>query len=233
MKKLTRICLIIGICASMLFSASCGNRIEGANMNDSFFDGFITDDSKSLESTLTKEYDLTELKLFFENSNTNENIVFDSLTSVLTFSEVNHQYPVEIVRTGGYSVYRVKQGGYFYVFWIKPLATDSSQANIEPSVYFTAYLPSFKDSSIFDSLEVGISTAKDVKSIDSSFELSFLMSNGVFSYSLLNEETVLEIEYAYQGKIDGYDDLIVKDMEIVSRASAPSRYSAILSSDLP
>ena len=35
------------------------------------------------------------------------------------------------------------------------------------------------------------------------------------------------------GLIDGYDDLIVKEKMIVARDSAPTRYSALLLSDLP
>lgn len=42
-----------------------------------------------------------------------------------------------------------------------------------------------------------------------------------------------QLEYAYQENIDGYDDLIVKEKMIVARDSAPTRYSALLLSDLP
>ena len=146
---------------------------------------------------------------------------------------MNYRYPVEILRTGGYSVYRVSQGGYFYVFWIKPFTIGTRQSNSEPSVYFSAYLSSDTSPDLFDSLTPGISTAADVQRIDPSFELSFLNSNGIFSYSYLNDETILQIEYAYQENIDGYDDLIVKEKMIVARDSAPTRYSALLLSDLP
>ena len=202
-------------------------------MNDIFFNEYVMDDIKTLESNLTKEYDLNELRSFFKGSNANESIGFGSTVSALRFSEVNYRYPVEILRTGGYSVYRVSQGGYFYVFWIKPFATGTSQSNSEPSVYFSAYLSSDISPDLFDSITPGLSTAEDVRKIDPSFELSFLMSSGIFSYSYINDETILQIEYAYQENIDGYDDLIVKEKMIVARDSAPTRYSALLLSDLP
>ena len=233
MKKYMCICLFIVSCVVILLFASCGNKKDESDMNDIFFNEYVMDDIKTLESNLTKEYDLNELRSFFKGSNANESIGFGSTVSALRFSEVNYRYPVEILRTGGYSVYRVSQGGYFYVFWIKPFATGTSQSNSEPSVYFSAYLTSDISPDLFDSLTPGISTAEDVQRIDPSFELSFLNSNGIFSYSYINDETILQIEYAYQENIDGYDDLIVKDIAIVARASAPTKYSALLFSDLP
>lgn len=233
MKKYMCICLFIVSCVVILLFASCGNKKDESDMNDIFFNEYVMDDIKTLESNLTKEYDLNELISFFKGSNANESIGFGSTVSALRFSEVNYRYPVEILRTGGYSVYRVSQGGYFYVFWIKPFATGTSQSNSEPSVYFSAYLASDISPDLFDSLTPGISTAEDVQRIDPSFELSFLISNGIFSYSYINDETILQIEYAYQENIDGYDDLIVKEKMIVARDSAPTRYSALLLSDLP
>lgn len=233
MKKYMCICLFIVSCVVILLFASCGNKKDESDMSDIFFNEYVTDDIKTLESNLTKEYDLNELRSFFKGSNANESIGFGSTISALMFSEVNYRYPVEILRTGGYSVYRVSQGGYFYVFWIKPFATGTSQSNSEPSVYFSAYLSSDISPDLFDSLTPGISTAEDVQRIDPSFELSFLNSNGIFSYSYINDETILQIEYAYQENIDGYDDLIVKEKMIVARDSAPTRYSALLLSDLP
>lgn len=98
----------------------------------------LENDTKTLESALTKEYDLNELRSFFKDSRANESIGFGSAKPALMFREVDHRYPVEILRTGGYSVYRVRQGGYFYVFWVTPLAGDADRSNGEPSVYFSS-----------------------------------------------------------------------------------------------
>lgn len=229
MKKYIYICFVVVSFIVIPLFASCGNQKD---VNDMNFNEYTTDDIKAL-STITKKYDLNELKAFFKGSNANENIGFESTTSTLTFSEVNLRYPVEIIRSGGYSVYKVSQGGYFYVFWVKSLATLTDRLNSEPSVYFSAYLPFDLPQSSFDSLTPGSSTAEDVQRIDPSFELSFLNSNGIFSYSYINDKTILQIEYTCREKIDGYDDLIVKEKTVVARNSVSSRYSAILSSDLP
>ena len=231
MKKIY-VYLFVITCIALSLFALC-NKKEESNMNDVFFNEYIMDDTKTLESALTKEYDLNELRLFFKDSRANENGVLGSAKPALMFREVDHRYPVEILRTGGYSVYRVRQGGYFYVFWVTPLVGDADRSNGEPSVYFSAYLASNISPDLFDSVTPGISTAEDIRKIDPSFELSFLISNGTYSYSYLNDGSVLQIEYALQGNVDGYDDLIVKEKMIVARASAPTRYSALLSSDLP
>lgn len=230
MKKYMYICSVVVACMVLLLFTSCGNKKEE---NNNFFNGYVMDDTKTLESNLTKEYDLNELRAFFKDRNANENIGFGSNVSALTFSEVNDKYPIEILRTGGYSVYRVRQGGYYYVFWIKPSAADTDQSNSEPTVYFSAYLSSDISPDRFDSLKPEISTAEDVQQIDPSFELSFLISSGTFSYSYINDDEILQIEYENQGNIDGYEDLIFEEKTIVTRASAPTGYSALLSSDLP
>lgn len=232
MKKYICILLVAVICVPLLLFASCGNRKEESDMKNIFFNDYTMNDAKTLESALTKEYDLNELKAFFKDSNANESAGFGSIAPALTFIEVNDKYPVEVLRTGGYSVYKVSQGGYFYVFWIKPYVDDTNQSS-EPSVYFSAYLPSDISPELFDSLTPGISTAEDVRKIDPSFELVFYFSNGIFSYSYINDETVLQIAYEQQENINGYDDLIVKEKKIVARTSAPTKYSTVLSSDLP
>lgn len=232
MKKTRVSFAIILICVAALLFSSCESKKEEGDMSDMFFGEYVTNDTETLESGLTKEYDLNELRAFFKGSNANENIGFGTTAPALTFSEVNDKYPVEVLRTGGYSVYKVSQGGYFYVFWIKPYVDDTNQSS-EPSVYFSAYLPSDISPELFDSLTPGISTAEDVRKIDPSFELVFYFSNGIFSYSYINDETVLQIAYEQQENINGYDDLIVKEKKIVARTSAPTKYSTVLSSDLP
>lgn len=215
----------------IVFLNSCESKKESADMKNIFLGEHFTDDNKSLETSLTNEYDLDELKSFFMGSNENEEIMFEVNSKMLTFSEVNRRYPVEVLRTGGYSVYKVSQGGYFYVFWVSQSIGNTQ--NSEPSVYFSAYLSSDVFMNSFDSLIPMINTAEDVKKIDPNFELSFLISHGIFSYSYLNEQNLLEVEYLHQENLKSYDDLIIKEMRIIPREAAPSRYSTVLSKDLP
>lgn len=217
----------------ILFFTACERKESEVDMSETFFQEFIADDSKNLDDVLTKKYKLSELKSFFEKSNTNENIGFNVKTSNLSINEVHRQFPIEIIRTSGYSVYKVDEGGYFYVFWVKPLSTDLNEFNNEPLVYFTTFLSETLEDNMFDSLKIGESTAQDVYLIDPSFELSFLNSNSIYSYSFLNTDAVMQISYKYQGEFDCYSDLVVENKSVISRSAAPSRFSSILQKDLP
>lgn len=223
MKKFINVMIIVEICVSILFLTSCNIIGDNNEMNK----------NAAMDSSLTKKYDLSDLKSYFYGKNANEPAVFRGASQTLKFNDVNKHFPVEVVRPGGYSVYAVNQGGYYYVFWSKDQINEDNIVKENPFVYFSAYLPSSKDLSEFESLKEGISTAKDVEKIDPSFELSFLMSSGVFSYSFLNDDSILEIKYDVLEECDGYDDLIVKEITVISRNIAPSGYSAILSKDLP
>lgn len=223
MKKYICILVLISICVSTVLLVSCRSKGSNNEMNEIL----------TLESVLTKEYDISEIRSYFEDKNANEPTNFDGTSQNLHFNDVNQHFPVEVIRPGGYTVYAISQGGYYYVFWSEFHTTDDNLVNDNSFVYFTAYLPSLKELSVFESLKVGISTAEDVKAIDSSFELSFLMSSGIFSYSFLNDESILEIEYDVEKELEEYDDLIVKKITVISRSTAPSRYSSILTIDLP
>lgn len=227
MKKLTGLIIVLSIIIAIF--ASCKKNGE----SKMFFNEYVMDDTILLKDNLTASYDLDELKRYFEGCNANERIGFQKSTKTLMFSEVNRRYPIQVLRTGGYSVYRVTQGGYFYVFWVTPFNTDTSQSDGEPSVYFTAYILSNASVNLFDCVIPGVSTAKDVKELDPFFELCFLYSSGIFSYSYINCETLLEIEYIRNDNFNEYNDLVVKEKNIVSRSSVSSRYSAILSTDIP
>jgi len=225
------ICLILSTC--IVFIALIGNAIGEKNMDKQLANDQMMDNDKLLATNLTKAYDINELKVFFQGSNANEGLGLGITTSTMLFSDVNRRFPVEILRSEGYSVYRVRQGGYFYVFWVNPYSPECNQSTSERSVYFSTYLTSAISPDLFASITPGVSTAQDVMKIDPYFELSFLNSCGVFSYSYLNDKTILQIEYTYHENINKYDDLIVKEMKIVARDSVPSRFSSLLSSDLP
>lgn len=233
MARIVSIWLTIVFSTISIFLTSCESRVNKDFINDGILNEYVVDDTTPLESCLTKEYDLVELELFFNGTNSNENLVFNPEATPLTFSRVDQKFPVEIIRGGGYSVYKVRQGGFFYVFWVSPLVSGQTKTVGEPQVYFSAYLASSVSPSKFDSIKPWESTAKDVKQIDPSVELSFVYSSAIYSFSYIDDGSVLVIEYAYQDGINDYDDLIVKEKRIVERGLADSRYSVILSNDIP
>ena len=208
-------------------------------MYEEYMNNLVSDDSISLSQLITKEYPLQELTDFFGEISSNETCAMNpsESTPALTFEAVNREFPIECLRKNGYSVYKVAEGGYFYVFWVKEFNPFPNQENsaTNPTVapYFTAYISSLRSADDFDSIREGSSTAADVAKIDPAFELVFLLSSNTASYSLLNDGSVMEICY-YDGQgFSSRSDLIVKSKQPIEKALCPAKLATILESDLP
>ena len=215
-------------------------------MAEEFVQGFIADDSRSLEDILTKEYGLQELKSFFGEIPPNESVGYELSENKagLTINYVNENFPIECLRLNHYVVYKVSEGGYFYVFWSLFIDQTSEESghSVEDvdnaMVYFTAYLypSSMKRASDFDSIKEGVSTAEDVSRVDPAFELSFLVSSGTRSYSLLEDGSVMEIWYKRSLRVESRRDLVVERKEIGPRKRGTvtsGGMAAVLLKDLP
>ena len=223
-------------------------ELELANptQTSSFRHKFIVDNSIPVENALTTTYMLQDLQNFFGNISQNEILLGYSLPenkSALTFDSVNETFPIECFRqnhAGYYSVYKVDEGGYFYVFW-RVFYTIGAAADYYPkvecaNVYFTAYLSPSRNliESDFDSIKENISTAHDVSLIDPEFEVTAYTPNAVIlSYSLLSDRSVLQIMYGEDtGEIRSRKELVVKSKEIISTGKVSLLYS-VFSEDLP
>lgn len=215
----------------LLFFTACRN----GKAKPTFYEnvsGFSADDAVPLSTILKMEYSLKELEDFFANTSLNEEGVFGTAddTRNLTMREVHRKYPIECLRKNGYSVYKVKEGGYFYVFWCNSTSPDGTTDDV---VFFTAYISALKKLDDFDAIKEGISTAEDVCRIDPTSELVFLLSNKTPSYGLLDDGMVLEICYSWVGELHSKRDMIVESKHIVSRDGCPSRLASVSLADLP
>ncbi len=244
---LKRICIVLPVMLILAcLAVSCAHNEEKAvvehkvlftaedaavELNQLYPEGFIVDDTSILDEVLKTEYDLTELQSFFAGSDRCS--TFENPT-VLSFNEVNEQFPVEVIRPQGYSVYKVSEGGFFYVFWTKSYEMVEGKKPCKPIVYFASYIHSELEAEAFNYVEPRISTAQDVLTIDPEAEFNFSMSYGIYSYSLLNENEMMEIRYERFGdKFEGYDDLFVESMNVIPRGKESTRYSIILETDFP
>ncbi len=195
------------------------------------------ENTRRLSDILTDEYAIEDLAEFFGRASENEEYSGSKSLDV-RIAAANEKFPIECLRqtdSGSlYSVYKVKEGGFYYVFWI--IINDSEDYNktVDWSVYFTAYLPtSIKlTQDDFNSIIPNSSTAEDVAVIDPNFELCFYLSRAIVSSSLLEDGSVMEICYDLE-KLGSRADLIVTSKEIVSRAVATSRLAAVYPYDLP
>ena len=210
-----------------------------------FVQEYGIDNSTPLSSMLKNTYELQNFLDYFGQISPNENIMYGLTDNGehLLINNVNSRFPVECVRQNGdlsyYSVYKVSEGGYFYVFWSRAVdslwVAESKQPHSNAAAYFTVYISTLKNASDFNSIKPRVSTAEDVAQIDPAFELSFLMSSGPRSFSLLDDYTVLEVQYTHSNKVTSRKDLLVESVSILQKevALSASYLASISLDDLP
>jgi len=161
----------------------------------------------------------------------------DYSSEAISIFDVNERFPIECLRSKLYSVYKVREGGYFYVFWIGSYDLPQDMLINNPNdliVYFATYIPSLKKVSDFDGIKEGISTADDVSKIDPSFEISLAMSRTICSYSLLQDGKIMEIEYKNTSDtVFNRKTKLVTKKHICKKEESKGRLSTIFSGDLP
>lgn len=175
------------------------------------------------------EYSLFELNNYFGEYSEQEKSVFNcNNQEKLNIQKVNNIYPIQIIRKNEdiyYSIYKVKEAGYYYVFWLIDEINDCFVTD-------TFYINKLKEFADFNSLKMGISTYEDVYSIDSASELILMLSNGIYSYSLLKDNKLLQIEYDFE-ELNHRRDLIISNIEIIkSEKPFVTKLSYIYSKDL-
>ena len=194
-------------------------------------------DTIALEEALTQEYPLQTLREFFSKHHVHglprakEHLGDDVF---LYYSQVQEAFPIEVSRTKGYSVYKVSEGGYYYLFWGHSLDPETMEPSPpEPVLMFSTYIGKEMELDAFSSLEVNKSTAQEVVEIDPYFDL-VLTSSTVMSFSNYSANLLLCVSYERnQDLVDSYDDWNVLDVTLVKRSSAPGYYAAIFPEDFP
>lgn len=225
---------LIGMAFFMILFTACAAHNEDQMPKEPQFTAYVIGETKALDELLTTEYRLAELRSFFENHHSNA-ASLDPEYSSLSLADVDSCFPVEVFRSNGYTVYKVEEGGYYYVFWAMAFpynGADTDYSGGVPTVYFSAYCPSHSAVD-FSSIEAGVSKASDVLLLDPDMQLDLLSSRGRFSYSYINENSILQIEYQIANTLEQYSDLIVEEMTIIPRESAASAFSRITEADLP
>ena len=230
MKKALAI-LLIFIVLLLDFHAVIAER--GTEMED------IRNDQVPLACLDMQEYALEDMLDFFEEK---PSLGLGLLKeSSLTLAEVNDRFPLEILRRNRgcyYSVYKISEGGYYYVFWNLPISTDAEKMSIpeDSIVYFSVYINNRNAEEVFDRIRIGIDSAADVYTIDPSMELNLLLSSSICSYSLLDDGAILEFRYIQD---EDSSEFSLENLRIIDRRCLPegspsaSCLGAILQADLP
>lgn len=205
------------------------------------YGGFNYDNSTDLDSIITQEYSLKELENYFELSFSDEKDFFDKtidrMNEKYLMNGVTKTFKIQCLRKSTdlyYTVYKVKEGGRYFVFW--------SNASTENEVIDTLYMKSIKSSDDFKNVKRNKSTLKDVREIEPSTELIRYLSNGIYSYTLLDDGDILQIKYdsnkyltrKKEGRKITENDLIVQEIKLSDRKDNEF-YSLkrILNKDIP
>ncbi|MBQ4283117.1 MAG: hypothetical protein IJB96_04225 [Lachnospira sp.] len=205
-------------------------------------EGYAVEDDRSLDELLTVEYGIEELREFFGGRNSNE--VSNEDEYPLTYTEVNKRFPVEVIRSRNYSVYKVIEGGYFYVFWQRGFDSKAGKYVGDLHVYFSGYINGTQNQNLLYSINVDETTIADVRKLDPDVNFTFL-ETPIRSCSYLDKEHLLEIKYwykynrcdadneTYEKGVKDENNFFVDSVEIVPREEALSNYSSIMEKDLP
>lgn len=168
---------------------------------------------------MKNSYKLSKLNEYFECYYSYKGFNKDFESKTLEISEINNAYPLEIIRINKniiYTLYKVNEGGLFYVFFT---LTDEDEIVIKDCVY----IDELKMIDDFNTLENEHSTIDDVINISTATELKLNLSRGIFSYTLLKNNEILEIEYKEVDYL-GIKTLLVIDKKIVKNAPTDLQY---------
>lgn len=243
------ICLLFDIAILFCYLVGCADTQSESIVNldvNAFYqiENFVVDNETPLLDLLTVEYDLQELYTFFGKNISRADRVIAAcngieIPSPVEWNNVNLQFPVECLRYNGnvfYSVYKVKNGGFFYVFWQVPLVDTQVWGeewdNTKITAHTTMYIEELPSVFAFFTLKNGSSTAADVKALDPIMSLD-LFSDSTKSYSR-TKSGITVIVYYSMDKLENIEDLVVKQIKFVREDDRVfSDINAIYPKDLP
>ena len=180
--------------------------------------GIIVDNDTPLNQLLTKEYELSALQEFFgKDSGTEGFLSEDHDVKHPSSHEVLQHFPIECLRYEGstyYSVYKIKNGGYYYILW------NGVLQNPENYNFIVRKAICINNPASLDTLQKLIQRNKTTvgKILDVAPEtvMDFMSSSGPYSYTLLDDMRVLVIRYYNKGDRITRDTLVVMEAEIVT-----------------
>lgn len=193
---------------------------EGAEKYPMEAGGIKVDNDTPLEELLHQSYPLDELLSFFAPFpayNSGEASLYfytawqiehpDTIADqgqipYLYMDKINEYFPVECFRLNNrhyYIVYRVEEGGYFYVFF-NPAYVMSYEPVPNPRMSTAIYLHKPMKASVFSEVKIGRTTLQEIVEIDPSVEINFWFSRGPSSYSLLSDGSILMIDYCMKSE---------------------------------
>ncbi|MBQ4600359.1 MAG: hypothetical protein IJB17_01855 [Oscillospiraceae bacterium] len=154
----------------------------------------------------------------------------------ISISELNEHLPLDFMRKINkdgqnlyYAVYPVTEGGTWYVTFAIPI---QEQSQVSALVYKCVYV----DPALFSSIEClseitpGQSTLENVQLCAPMTDTITIASSGIFSYSLIDENTVALVKY--ERNTHTLNDMIVSSIDFIPRNKAACIYGYSLCDDI-
>lgn len=206
------------------------NPISEENSTHYYGECTINDDIL-LEKALSREYELEDLTAFFTGSNQNGYV---EGRKELLLSEVNKAFPIEVLRSPKYTVYKIKGGGYYYIFFrdVYKNGDTNSVEELQPLktvVYYSTYISDKEEIFDWEQLKPGTSTAEDLKQLSSNTEFLYETSMPM-SFTYINKDFLLVVRYTWAS---GENEMIINTIKVTPREQSVGCYACILEQDLP
>ena len=182
-------------------------------------------------------YSLAELYGYFTGHSRNDRYKDDTSGIIYEYQEINAHFPIELTRyceiyinsdfinAPAYSVYRVKEGGYYYLFWNLEIRGEARAFVLA----FSTYISNRSSNNFHFQI---VQTLSDAFTLDPFLDFNDRLSRGVFSYSYCSPDTLYEIEYTMELS-DNKPVYRVKKIKLIARKEGASYYSMIRDDDLP
>ena len=201
---------------------------------------FYANDDCSYEDSITEEYPREQLISFFHDYMMTRKEFLLGNSDGITIQEVHEMFPIQVLRTKDYTIYKATSGELFYVFWDggkDEMAEDGTvigRCYDHATVYGVLILKDLLEEDDFSVLTPGVSNAFDVLRIDPGMELFAMFSSRLASFHLLKDGSRVFISYPYVDGFDSLYDFVISDIRIVPPDEhCPGCCSWILADDLP
>lgn len=236
---------IVFVMILLILVLGCDNKMKDSDKSSSNHFNIFTvltanydigvDNEISLSSLDQNYYSLSELEDYFSDfSISKRDDLMDDTYKLDEITEINEVFPIKVLRLNNetlYTIYPVKEGGLYYVFFTIAYPIDYNYENldkVEIVCFHSVYIDNLKNEVDFMELEKGYSSFEDVRKISDVVELKINLSSGIFSYTLLNDSKLLEVKYILD---DESKSLVVEKIGIV--ADGPTDLKNIYKNDLP
>ena len=229
MKKVIIAVILIETLAIVFLGYKLLNPIEKKDKSNEI-KNLVQEDNIEFE-----EYSIVDLENTFGKHSIRTGLVLDMLDYrknyfIRDINYINSIFTIQLYKKRkpglSYSVYKVKEGGYYYIFY----GTDYD----EQELYITEkyYMNKFKTEKDFESIKEG-NTIYDVLEIEPQIIFGNHYGSGPKSFNILDDDKVLMISYEFKIKIvDGKEVYYVKNKEVYDRKDTYI-LGSILDEDMP